>query len=380
MSVFKTVEQIVTSAGCFEQLGELAKGLGSRALVVTGRKAMRKAGVTDRARELLESAGVEPRLYEEIEGEPTSAQVDAGRALCREEGCDLVVGLGGGSAMDAAKAVAALVHADAPTAEYVEGRAADAEPSLPCIEVPTTSGTGTEVTPNAVISVSDKPVKKSIRGARMMPKIALVDPELTVTCPPNVTAASGMDALTQAIESYVSIHATPLTESVSFQAALLLLAHLPAAFENGDDVAAREACSYGSMMAGMGLANARLGVVHGIAHPLGVRYHIPHGLCCGVLLPASIRLNREAARDRYAMLSHVAGADIETVVLRMLDAFGIPRTLADYDIPESDFATIAAESMSSGSLRANPKRVIESDVIAILHEVAALTPAHPLTC
>ena len=371
MPTFRTVEQIVTGVGCFGQLGGLAKGLGSRALVVTGRKAMREAGVTDRACDSLAAAGVEPRLYEEIGGEPTSAHVDAGRALCREEGCDLVVGLGGGSAMDAAKAIAALVNAEAPAAEYVAGRAADAETALPCIEVPTTSGTGTEVTPNAVISVAGEPVKKSIRGAGMMPSAALVDPELTVTCPPAVTAASGMDALTQAIESYVSIHATPLTETVSFQAALLLLEHLPAAFENGDDVAAREACSYGSMMAGIGLANARLGVVHGIAHPLGARYHIPHGLCCAVLLPASIRLNREAADAKYAMLSHVAGGDIEAVVLRMLDTFGIPRTLADYNIPSSDFAAIAAESMPSGSLKANPKKITEADVLRILQQVAA---------
>ena len=369
MPMFRTVETLVTGVGCFEQLGELAAGLGRRALIVTGRNAMRKAGVTDRACELLAAAGVEARLFEEIAGEPTTAEVDAGRALCREEQCDLVIGLGGGSAMDAAKAVAVLMHAHAPTAEYVEGRSADAETTLPCIEIPTTSGTGTEVTPNAVISLSDKPLKSSIRGQGLLPAVALVDPELTVTCPPDVTAASGMDALTQAVESYVSIHATPLTEAVSFQAARLLLASLPAAVENGGDLAAREACAYGSMMAGMALANARLGVVHGIAHPLGVRYHIPHGLCCGVLLPASIRLNREAAKDKYAMLSHVCGGGIEAAVEQMLDRFGIPRALAGYDIPESDFATIAAESMPSGSLKANPKEVTEADVIGMLEQI-----------
>ena len=370
MPMFRTVETLVTGVGCFEQLGELAAGLGRRALIVTGRNAMRKAGVTDRACELLAAAGVEARLFEEIAGEPTTAEVDAGRALCREEQCDLVIGLGGGSAMDAAKAVAVLMHAHAPTAEYVEGRSADAETTLPCIEIPTTSGTGTEVTPNAVISLSDKPLKSSIRGQGLLPAVALVDPELTVTCPPDVTAASGMDALTQAVESYVSIHATPITDAVSFQAARLLLASLPAAVENGGDLAAREACSYGSVLAGMAFANARLGVVHGIAHPLGVRYHIPHGLCCGVLLPASIRLNREAARDKYAMLSHVAGGEIEEVVNQMLDRFGIGRTFAAHNIPESDFAVIAAESMPSGSLKANPKTVTEDDVIRILREVA----------
>jgi alcohol dehydrogenase class IV len=369
MPTFKTIDKLITGADCFEQLGELAAGLGRRALIVTGRNAMRKAGVTDRACELLAAAGVEARLFEEIAGEPTTDEVDAGRALCREEHCDLVIGLGGGSAMDAAKAVAALVHADAPTTEYVESRSADAETTLPCIAIPSTSGTGTEVTPNAVISVSGKPLKKSIRGNGVLPAVALVDPKLVLSCPPDVTAASGMDALTQAIEAYVSIHATPITDAVSFKAARLLLASLPAAVESGDDLAAREACSYGSVLAGMALANARLGVVHGIAHPLGVRYHIPHGLCCAALLPASIRLNREAAKDKYAMLSHVAGGEPEEIVNQMLDRFGIGRTLAAQNIPESDFAVIAAESMPSGSLKANPKTVTEDDVIRILREV-----------
>ena len=145
---------------------------------------------------------------------------------------------------------------------------------------------------------------------------------------------------------------------------------LPGTRDNpANDLGAREACSYGSVMAGLALANARLGVVHGIAHPLGVRYHIPHGLCCGVLLPASIRLNRDAAKEKYALLSHVAGGDIEKVVESMLDRFGIPRTLAAYDIAESDFHLIAEESMPSGSLKANPKRVTEEDVVHILEQM-----------
>ena len=368
MPVFKTVDRLVTGPGCFDQLGELAKELGRRALVVTGTSAMRKAGVTDRAGERLSAAGVEPRLFEEIAGEPTAAQVDAGRRLCREERCDVVIGIGGGSPVDAAKAVAALAHAEAPASEYVRGRTADA--GLPCIAVATTSGTGAEVTPNAVISDPEGAVKASIRGPGVLPKTAVVDPDLTLTCPPDVTAASGMDALTQAIESYVSIHATPVTDGLAFEAARLLLRHLPAAFDDGSDRAAREACAYGSVMAGMALANARLGVVHGIAHPLGIRYHIPHGLCCGVMLPVSIRLNREHAAEKYARLSHAAGAEIGDVVDALLDRLGMPRTFAAYDIDRGDFGLIAKESLPSGSLKANPKRVTEQDVIHILEQVA----------
>ena len=369
MHTFQTVDRLVTGPGCFEQLGELAKDLGHRALVVTGTTAMREAGVTGRASESLRAAGVEPRLFEQIAGEPTDAQVDAGRQLCRDERCDLVIGLGGGSPMDAAKAIAALVNADAPTADYVQGRSSDADASLPCIAVPTTSGTGAEVTPNAVISYPRGNVKASIRGRGVLPKIALVDPDLTLTCPPEVTAASGMDALTQAIESYVSIHASAISDALAFEAARLLLKSLVTAYEDGTDRAAREACSYGSVMAGIALAQARLGVVHGIAHPLGIRYHIPHGLCCAALLPASIRLNRSAAPGKYDRLSHVAGGDIEKVVDGMLDTFGIPRTFAAYNILETDFDAIAKESMSSGSLKANPKTITTDNVIAILKQV-----------
>jgi len=370
MHAFTTVPKLLTGRGCFEELGRVTRELGRRALVVTGRRAMREAGVTARAQALLDAAGVEMRLFEEITGEPTDAQVDAGRAVCREEHCDVVIGLGGGSPMDAAKAVAALARADAPTSEYVRGRKADATAVLPGVAVPSTSGTGAEVTPNAVISVPGGAVKASIRGRGVLPQAALVDPDLTRTCPPAVTAAAGLDALTQAIESYVSIHATPLTEALGLRAAELLLAALPAAYEDGGDLDAREACAYGSLMAGMALTNAGLGVVHGVAHPLGIRYHIPHGACCGVLLPASIRLNRAAAGDKYDRLSRLAGGDIEQVARRLLDRFGIPATFAEYGIPESDFALIARESMPSGSLKANPKEVSEEDVIAILREVA----------
>jgi alcohol dehydrogenase class IV len=370
MATFKTVNQLVSGPECFDQLGELAAEWGTRALIVTGRSAMRRAGVTDRACALLKAADVDVRLFEEIDGEPTTAQCDAGRALCSEEQCDVVIGIGGGSPMDAAKAIAALAHADGPTSEYVEGRVADAPTALPCIAVATTSGTGAEVTPNAVLSHPEGNVKASIRGAGLLPKVAVLDPTLTHSCPPDVTAASGMDALTQAIESYVSIYATPVTEALSFHAAQLLLTNLTAAYENGDDAAAREACAYGSAMAGVALANARLGVVHGIAHSLGIRYHIPHGLCCAAMLPASIRLNREAAGKKYDWLSHIAGKDIEQAVCGMLDAMSIPRTFAQYDVKTEHFALIAKESMPSGSLKANPKKVTEDDVVAILEEVA----------
>ena len=371
MLTFSTVDELVVGRGCFDRLGDVAAGLGKRALLVTGRHAMRQAGVTDRAGSMLHRAGVQPVLFEGVIGEPTAEQVDAGRALAAEHACDLVVGIGGGGAVDAAKAIAALTHADAPTAVYVRGRDADAKLTLRCIAVPTTSGTGAEVTPNAVISDHESKLKASIRGRGVLPAAALVAPDLTFTCPPEVTAASGMDALTQAIESYVSKHATPVSDALAFQAAWLLIENLGAAYEDGNDADAREACAYGSVMAGVALAHARLGVVHGMAHPLGVRYDIPHGVCCAVLLPHAIELNREAAAGKYDWLSHVAGDRIEHVCRDLLRTLRLPDTFAAYAIPESDFPILAKESMPSGSLKANPRAITEADVIHLLEKVVA---------
>ena len=368
MHVFSTVEKIVTGAGSFNKLGELAAPFGRRVMIVTGRHAMKASGSTARAKKLLAAANIESFVFDNISGEPTDAEVDAAREFRRVNNCDLVIGLGGGSPIDVAKCAAALAHVSAPTRDFLLGKTSDAPNPLPHISIPTTSGTGTEVTFNSVISVPDIPLKTSIRVEGLLPNVALVDSELTLTCPPEITAASGLDALTQSVESYVSIHATPITRALALRSIELLARSLERAYHDGNDREARDACSYGSLIGGMAFTNSRLGVVHGIAHPLGVRYHIAHGVVCGILLPPSIRLNREAAGIYYDEISRAIGCDIEKFAESLLDKLGIGRTFAKWKLDARDFPTIARESMPSGSLKANPHKVTEDDIVRILNE------------
>jgi len=365
MHSFKTAGEIVTGVGAVAAVGERAAAFGGAAMLVTGRTAMRKSGATDKVAALLEKAGVEAVLFEQVEHDPDVTTIDAGRALCNQRRCDAVIGLGGGSAMDAAKAIAGLARESAPAAEFQQGRSVTVA-CLPLIAVPTTSGTGAEVTKNAVITDRARRVKQSIRADTMMPDVAIVDPELTLSCPPGVTAASGMDALVQAIEAFTSIHATPITDALAFDAACRLMRWLPVAWRDGTNLEGREQCACGSVMAGIAFANSRLGVVHGIAHPLGVRYGLEHGVVCGLLMPHAMRLNRGHVGDKYDRLSHAAARDIIEMVDGLVERFGLRAALEAVTIPRADFPAIVAESMPSGSLKANAKRVTEDDVVAIL--------------
>ena len=368
MAAFVSVPRVLTGWGCAESTGKEAARLGHKVLLVTGRSAMRSAGITERIIALIRAAGSQVAAFEEVEAEPEAETVDRGRRHAREQGCGVVVCLGGGSVLDAGKAIAALAHEDMPALEYVRGRRITS-PGLSIVAMPTTSGTGSEVTPNSVLTLRGEQTKKSIRADTLLLAAAIVDPELTVPLPRELTAASGLDALTQAVESYWSVNATPLTESLSLRAVGLLAGSLETACNNGANRSAREACSYGSLMAGMALANARLGVVHGIAHPVGARYHVPHGLACAILLPQALRLNRPAEPEKYARLCEAVGCDLIEFVDGLLEHLGIPRTFESFGLAEDDFDTIVEQSLPSGSLKANPKLVDAQDVRNILRAV-----------
>ncbi len=369
--LFQTVAKIYTGWGCLAGLGRETATLGDNCVLVTGRSSMRLSGILDRVLALLGSEGISVTLYEDVGQDPTVASVDAIRELAGRTAADVVIGLGGGSAMDAAKAAAALAREEAPTSDFLRTQA-PCLPGIPFIAVATTSGTGAEVTPNAVITDPEVPLKASLRNGQYLARVAFVDPETTLPCPPRVTAYSGLDALTQAVESFVSIHATVLTDALAFQAFCLLNTNVEHAYLHGDDRQARTATAYGSLLSGMALANARLGAVHGIVHPLGARYGIPHGLACAALLPEVTELNLAFSSDKYAMLS----AEVEGGLVDMLRGLnrrlGIYADFAKYPIPQQDFALIAEESMQSGSLKANPKKFSTRDVTTVLSAIAAL--------
>ena len=363
-----TPSRLITGAGSLNALGDAAAALGRRALVVTGRSALRASGTTERIVATLDAAGITTTLFEGVEPEPACRTVDRVRACLRDGKCNVVIGVGGGSVMDAAKVTAGLAGEDAPTVAFWEGRKV-ARPGVPFIAVPTTSGTGAEATKNGVISNPDVPAKKSIRDDAFLAKCVVLDPELTLPCPGDVTAAAGMDALVQAVESFTSIHASPVTDAWSFAAARLLKDSVVAAYRDGSDLAARTDAAYGSLLAGLALANARLGMVHGLAHPLGARYHIPHGLVCAVLMPPVMRFNREACPEKYARLDHLMKGDCIAFVEGLLARLDLPTDLKHFNVDPAAIPTLVAESLPSGSLKANPRDATPEACAEVLRSI-----------
>jgi alcohol dehydrogenase class IV len=340
---------------------------------------MRACGILDRAQAFLENNGVSTHIFDRVAGEPTLDLVEEGIIVAREARSQVIIGLGGGSSLDAAKAIAGLLALPGQIREYHQGRQIEG-PGLPFIAVPTTAGTGAEVTKNAVLIDSVRGIKKSIRDDTWFAKGALIDPELTLSLPPSVTASTGGDALCQAIEAYVSIGAMPATDALAGEAIYLLGCSLLRAFQDGQDVGARSDTMYGSMLAGVAFANARLGGVHGMAHPLGYRYKIPHGVICALLLPYVMRYNLSYATAKYARVAELLGVETrglteEAAGLRavdaieeLFDALQIPRRLASFGVDADDFEAIIADSLPSGSLKHNPRPLSADDVRRILTE------------
>lgn len=376
---FATAARVLLGPGVCREIGRLAREFGRRALVVTGAK-------PDRAAELLallRAAGLEADVFP-VSGEPTVATVETGVAHAREMACELVIACGGGSALDAGKAIAALLTNPGPVTDYLEvvGRGQPlGAPPVPFIAIPTTAGTGAEATRNAVLTVPERRVKVSLRSPLMLPRLALVDPELTLALPPNVTAATGLDALTQLIEPYVSCRANPMTDALCAAGIPLVARALPRAFANGHDLAARTDMAQASLWSGMALANAGLGAVHGLAGPIGGRFTAPHGAVCAALLPHVFAVNWRAVRERAAdpllaarfaaiarWLTGRESAEPEDAVRWLgerVREFGIP-PLRHYGIAEGDFDELITQSAAASSMKGNPVPLTPGEVRGIL--------------
>lgn len=377
---FFTANQIVFGCGVIQDLGTVAKKYGKKALLVSG---MPRPEMDEVVRELLEHSGVKVKVFR-VAAEPTREVV--GAALEEVQGCEVVIGLGGGSAMDTAKAVAALATNGGELFDYLEvvgkGLAITQIP-LPCIAIPTTAGTGSEVTRNAVIDVRERGMKASLRSPMMVPRVAVVDPELTFSLPPAVTAATGMDAITQLIEPLVSNRANPLTDAICREGLRLAAPALRRAVLDGKDAVAREAMSAASLMGGMALANARLGAVHGFAAPLGGMTGAAHGAICASLLPAVMKKNiarlidqdsSNFTRERYTEIgqiltgNHQSTAEDGTAwVLHLCRELGIPR-LRDLGLVEDQFEELAQKAAIASSMQGNPVKLSHAELLEIIQE------------
>ena len=371
-------ETVLFGPGSRLQTGEVARRFGSKALLVTGSSSLQESGVLSEMRNALFSTGVLAEVFSGVVGEPTVAVVEEIRRHIKDAGTEVVIAVGGGSVIDAAKAACGLVNEHHPVAEYQWDRKITAR-CVPLVALPTTSGTGAEVTPNAVIIDPARPAKRSIRHPDMMPRAAIVDPELTYSCSKDVTAAAGLDALVQAVESHTSTSAGAITRALSSQAVRLIGPDLTAACSDGPPQQARIALAAGSLLAGIALANARLGAAHGLAHPVGARFGVPHGLVCGLLFPHVARLNEEAVGDIYedeiTPLIEVEDADeSDTLAVRfekLLAELGIEPVLKVRNLPQEEdgWWPIVAESMDSGSFRANPRKLTAGEVRSVLEKV-----------
>ena len=373
---FGTAGRIIVGFGRAAELPDVVAGLGSRVLVCTGASPARH----DRLLGGLRS----PAVIFPVTGEPTVELARAGIAAAREHDADVVAAIGGGSVIDAAKAVAMLLGNGGDPLDYLEvvgsGRPIT-QPAAPCVAVPTTAGTGAEVTANAVLASPAHRVKASLRSPLMIPRVALVDPQLTVSCPQSVTAASGLDALTQCLEPFVSVRANPLTDGLAGEGLRRAAAGLRAAYADGTDLAARSDMAVCSLLGGIALANAKLGAVHGLAGVIGGTADVPHGVVCAALLAPVMQANVRALRsalpghpalDRYAeaarLLTGNPSASIDdglTWIRETITLLGIPR-LATFGLRPQDADDIAAQAARSSSMRGNPVSLPHADLVAIL--------------
>lgn len=377
-------QRIVFGWGKRKRLGALASPLGKRAWVVLGSRTLHKSGAWDELARLLRDAGVEPIVAATISREPEVDDVDhlvqMMRAADAGQG-DLVLGLGGGSAIDLAKAAAALVtnpHGSS-VRDFLEGVGKGlhiTERPLPMIAMPTTGGTGTEATKNAVISSYDPPFKKSIRSPWMVPPVVLVDPELAVSVPPATTAATGMDAITQLIESYISRFATPFTQMLCVEGLRLALPNVADAVFDGINRQAREAMAYAALLSGMALANSGLGMAHGVAAALGCVAHVSHGLACALMLPMALRVNYEAAKKQLATLARtafgikarsdsLAAEQIIEKTQALCVVLHLPLSLREVGVRKKQLGALVKLSRGN-SMNGNPRQLSDTELRDIL--------------
>jgi alcohol dehydrogenase class IV len=376
---FATATRIIFGINASWEAGELAASMGQKVLVVTGATETRSNPLLAR----LESADVAHHTLH-VSGEPTIELAREGTAQAREAGCDLVIGIGGGSALDTGKAIAALLTNDGDPLDYLEvigeGKPLT-QPSTPYIAIPTTAGPGAEVTRNAVLASREHRVKVSLRSPFMLPRVALIDPALTYSMPPDITAKTGLDALSQVIEPYLSARANPLVDAICREGIRLAGPALRFAYHDGADTQARANMCLVSLFGGLALANAGLGAVHGFAGPFGGMFDAPHGAVCAALLPSVMAVNYRAMQarqpdtrilQRFSEVARILTGDpqatVEEGIAWLADLtleLCIPG-LGAYDFTEAHFDALIEKASVSSSMRANPIELTPEEMREIL--------------
>lgn len=379
---FYSAGEIIFGRGELNRVGEITKKFGHKALIVLRGQAIRRTGIYDRLIAQLKSKSVEYVVYDGPSAEPEVSDVDEGVNFARDEHVQVVVAIGGGSTIDTGKAISALLTNEGSVADYLEGVGHGwtiSQPTLPLIAIPTTAGTGAEVTKNAVISSRERQFKKSMRSHLMIPNVALLDPELTVSLPAKQTAECGMDALTQLIESYVSKKSQPIPDALAIYGIRLAGRYLERAVKNGGDMQARESMLLASLLSGLALANSGLGAAHGIAAALGAVCGVPHGMACAIMLPAVMKTNMdtnvhkfadigEALKDQHIQDAVEAAEAGIHLVNNLSKRIGIPEKLTQYEITWGNLPALVNASQGS-SMKGNPKELSATKIEELITSI-----------
>ncbi|OXS78690.1 iron-containing alcohol dehydrogenase [Domibacillus enclensis] len=380
-SYFRTAGTLITGTGSIAEIGEQAKKLNATKVVIVTDKVIRETGLLAKIIDPLTASGLQADIIDEVMPEPPFENLEQLAAQIEGKSYDLLIGVGGGSALDVAKVLAVMLTNHEDVREFV-GIERVKNAGIPTILVPTTAGTGSEVTYNAIFTDTRDKVKKGIVSPYLLPSVAIVDAELTLTVPPAVTAATGMDALVHAIESYTAIRANELTDGIALQAIKLISRSIRTAVYNGKELKAREDMAMGSLLAGISLGNAGVGAVHALAYPLGGKFKVPHGVANSLLLPFVMKYNAVADLTKFADVAEALGENIEGLSLReaadravralaqLSEDVGIPSSLREVGVTASDLPALAEEASKIDRLLNNNPRWLTVKEIQKIYEEA----------
>lgn len=380
VQTFEMTTKIIFGIESLRELPMIGRTLGRKVLVVTGETALIDNGVLHRVETLLKGAGFQMTAFSEVEPEPSLDTVRKGLALARSIQADWVIGLGGGSAMDVAKAIAGLFGGENELEFYFDGGKI-MQPGIPLVTIPTVSGSGAEVTHFAVLSDRARRIKRPIEEKRLAACMTIIDPQLSMSAPDQVTIYSGLNALAQGIEAFTSRNSTALSDIYALSAVERINNNLLNVYHDGQDIKARAEMALGSLESGIALRNAGLGAIHGLAHSIGIRTGKPHGLVCAVLLLPVMRFNLSVCYEKYAKitkamgLSFSGGGDTIDVaalsmkhILSLERKLGIPAHIGGLGITEAELPQIAAEALNTPAIKANPREAMADDLLNILRE------------
>ena len=370
---FELPTKIEYGIGSVEQLADIIKGLNAKSVLVVTDTGIRNSGLLERVSSLLDGAKLQYKIFDNVEPNPKDYNVQEGAEIAKQLNPDCLVTVGGGSPIDCAKAIAVVARQGGAARDY-EGPYRIGADVLPLIAIPTTAGTGSEVTFSSVITDTREKYKFSIKDPKIAPKVALVDPEMTLTMPPGLTAATGMDALTHAIEGFTARAAEPIADSAALYAIEMIAAYLRTAVSDGNNLEARAGMLLGSVLAGIAFSHSDVAAVHCVAEALGGKYDAAHGVCNAVVLPAVMEYNMDYCKDRYARIATAMGLSFENIEAGAREAVKAVQQLAtDVHLPEfaslgvqqEDFDELALNSFKNGSNIDNPRPMAKEDYMSL---------------